>query len=395
MKDLDFEELDRAVNSVLGVDTKKPAEDIAPSLQDQGESPAPTVVEELKTPATPSQKPLIQKRSSGQFMEFKHASSSVRPPAKPPVSRTGTTIQSTTASVDTAPIVTAPVSASPEPTLAPAPTPEQPDVTEDYIMYGADDSQDTGDLDMISSELSELDAVMLQDTEKPLDTPFVGSASVEKRPLGAFALTETDESLLNDKAQAEQAASEEPQTLADVNEDLQKAMHAALNGETEDLTASVEETEPSPELDQEAAPEELKPDVQEVEPQDSGLTKVESDEPASKNSFGQQSDFSDQKPPSENETLPEELQSDVMAVESQIVSPGTSTPYVGTGSITPQYKEVPQKQSEEITPVFEVEPIKPVEKKKSRAPMVIIIILLLLIAAGAALYFFDPIGLFI
>jgi hypothetical protein len=92
----------------------------------------------------------------------------------------------------------------------------------------------------------------------------------------------------------------------------------------------------------------------------------------------------------DTEVTPEELQNDIVAIESRDVEPASTFP-VGGGSITQQYAEKITKQSDETTPVFDVEPLKVPQKKSHTARTIVISILLMLlgVGAGVALYYFD------
>jgi hypothetical protein len=188
MKDLDFDELDRAVNSLISggqpsVATPEPVLNVPTTLVSNDAPSQPPVA-----PA-PSQ-PLAARRSSGRFMDVVHPSSDMRSSAPvavvAPVSRIAPTIAPVaTPSVSTPVPVepTTPKSEYPDPIdfqgfnpgVAPTPTPEVAPVA-----HEDEDSDITKIADDITASLG-------KDTTTPLESPFIADAKVEKRPLGAFS----------------------------------------------------------------------------------------------------------------------------------------------------------------------------------------------------------------
>lgn len=158
MKDIDFDELDRAVNSLIGPDTNTPTTTTSPATPT---APAPNA-------AAPTAPPLAERRSSGRFMDVVHPSSDMRTSAVPPrpVSREAVTI------------------ATPAPSTTPdAPTVDTKPATAwpDPIDFHAEKSEPT------SAPSSEPTAPAPSEMTSPLESPFLSDAKVEKRPLGAFS----------------------------------------------------------------------------------------------------------------------------------------------------------------------------------------------------------------
>ena len=98
MKDLDFDELDRAVNSAINPQPAAPAEPVAeppapetePAVEPVTEPPAPTPVVSSPSPAA--------RRSSGRFMDVVHPSSDMRAKAnETPVTEAPKTVEKTSA----------------------------------------------------------------------------------------------------------------------------------------------------------------------------------------------------------------------------------------------------------------------------------------------------------
>ncbi len=374
MKDIDFDELDRAVGSVLGAQNSAPAEESSEVAVSEPAT-SPTITEEETT-----QKTFVQKRATGRFMDVVHPSSDMKLQNKPSVSRQGVSVEpvspQATEEAPEAPVESAPIEEPaydiPDPLTFQAAPQEEPEEVEasaaapaiapvtpvetDMPSMEADETDSQDALDQAASELAELDSVLPDATEpKPLDTPFVSAADVEKRPLGAFSATETDASLLSDEARShleaadanEPAAAEPP-----VDEEMKRAMDAALAGHDKD------------EAPTDALASDTHESAEAADPEAEAQTSPEAD------------------------VMPEELHEDVVAVESQEVEPAS---VIGTGSIPQQYTEKATAQSEEIAPVFDTTPIQQTAPKHSVWPTVLLILVFILLGAGIgfAVYYFD------
>ena len=247
MTELDFDELDKAVNSLMGdVDTSKrnpglddPEDNVVTlTMQDKpvdvstpampaAAAPASDVVE-AAAPAAPVA-PLAVKRR-GQFMDMVHPSSDMKSPFAP-VNRQGTTLQPTTAIVTpeapiaapepqldttnvpslamemestgtgTPPAATMPVepeASVDEPVKNEWPDPidmAQPAVSQEpEATTSSEDAETTNESDVSApdfpadnqeeSEQPGTDAQPVVDEVEPLSSPFIPDAKVEKRPLG-------------------------------------------------------------------------------------------------------------------------------------------------------------------------------------------------------------------
>ncbi len=171
MADIDFDELDKAVNNLMAnVDTSKRNESVddpedtvvmldsavAPeqSAKDQtpsaAESQPEPAVDPMPTPVATS--PALAVKRRGQFMDVMHPSSDMKA-AKPSVKREGVTLAPTTDVVAPAPVATTPV-----------PTEESPAQTADAPELASDNDMATN--------------------QAPLTSPFLPDAKPEKRPLG-------------------------------------------------------------------------------------------------------------------------------------------------------------------------------------------------------------------
>ncbi|MDB5167228.1 MAG: hypothetical protein JWN26_373 [Candidatus Saccharibacteria bacterium] len=149
MKDIDFDELDRAVNSLINPDAVSTPSATTPATITE---PAPVP---LITP------PLAERRSTGRFMDVVHPSSDMR------------------GSVASRPVQSEPTKQStPDPVSEPEaePTTSWPDPIDQA--NAADTATEP------ASTPPETDT---DDANGPLESPFLADAKVEKRPLGAFS----------------------------------------------------------------------------------------------------------------------------------------------------------------------------------------------------------------
>lgn len=290
MKDIDFDELDRAVNSLINPDgTATPA--------DSNSSSASIPVVSLETPASPTP-PLAERRSSGRFMDVVHPSSDMRG--------------------SVAPRPTQPGSPQQQPVVQTEPQQESTISMSDPIDEGA-------------SALAEAEP---DDSNEPLESPFLADAKVEKRPLGAFSNEVHDSS---PSMSTPNPAITEP--------DLESlSLDSPIEVTTKSSNQPIDSGTP--------LPAELQTDVLSIEAnEDSVVTKAE--EPAS---------------------MPD------------------TTP-IGPTSITPQYTQQPSTGDKPAGNIFATEAYKKpqvVKGKKSGLFIILWIFLLLVVGAGigAAVYFF-------
>lgn len=195
MKDLDFDELDRAVNSLLG-ENNQPAPEANPVV----ELPSPdsvTAQAPMQTPSAPAApvvstpQNLVTRRSSGRFMDVVHPSSDMRGPTVPqrPATREALPVQ---------PQIN-PVVAQTEPVKTEVPTQSWPDPLDFQAQSNELAAQP------VNNEPQENDSDL-----SPLESPFIADAKVEKRPLGAFTDAEPLASsldLANQPQESQQPAS--------------------------------------------------------------------------------------------------------------------------------------------------------------------------------------------
>jgi hypothetical protein len=180
MKDIDFDELDRAVNSLISPGgTPAPADSTTPAPVASTSTPptAPT-----PPPATPtSTPPLAERRSSGRFMDVVHPSSDMRGSATVPPRPTSREAATITPPSSAESIPAAPADSAPETNTKTAAWPDPID------FHAA--SQEAPESTPVATPQPALPS---SEMTTPLETPFLSDAKVEKRPLGAFS-TDTPE----------------------------------------------------------------------------------------------------------------------------------------------------------------------------------------------------------
>ncbi|HEU4831033.1 MAG TPA: hypothetical protein VFS65_02590 [Candidatus Saccharimonadales bacterium] len=340
MTDIDFDELDRAVNSLTA---KTPSDDNSSVGEASSAPQTPPAPTPPSPPVNPSAPPLAARRSPGRFMDMVRPTSA-RPESAAPerVSRVGTTIGSSPApgvAPSSPEIINTPPPAAASPDTPPAPvTSEWPDPLDFHGFTSTDDSQDAedDDIDKISADIT--NSIATTDSDLP-DSPFITNAKVEKRPLGAFS---------NEPQQPESPAitaePTEPQTQP---------------------TPSPDDAEPAPQPQLEAP-----------------YIPTEADDV--------------------DTPLPAELQDDLLSIESSTATQESAADIavrdneqpIGPTSITQQYKEQPSSGEKASGAIYDTSSyhkalVKPA-KKKSGWMWVIWITLLLVVGAGAgaAVYYF-------
>lgn len=183
MNDIDFDELDRAVSSVItpnaSNDTPAP-QPAAPSVPAES-TPAPAT--------TPAPSPAAR-RSSGRFMDVVHPSSDMR-------TGTGST-------------QSRPLDVPSRPTATPTPAPAAPRSTESSSFQWPDPLDMMGDTSTPEEKQPEAPEEPTSDeSQTPMDSPFLSDAKVEKRPLGSpTPVKSLEESLAELTAETSAAADE-------------------------------------------------------------------------------------------------------------------------------------------------------------------------------------------
>lgn len=354
MQDIDFDEIDRAVNSITSThtDARMNTAPLPISLPQVVSSPgvdAPVEPETLP-PVTPS--PAVR-RSSGRFMDVVHPSSDMRPatndrpsaPFAPSLQREAVAKREEVADrpeptavsgaafhwpdpIDITPSEPTPVTA-PEPvaTIEPATVEPAAEVVEQLPIVA--EHRDEDDFEDEDEEAS------------PLESPFLIDTKVEKRPLGAFSGADADLPLLEDPIPFSTSAAPVAEVVPQ---------------------APVEVVELSHE-EHEETPHELHPDLLALE--------------------GHGLDQKETEPLLEATNLPDPTPT--IAVDDAPTGPT---------SITQQYTEKPASVSQPSGSIFDTEsyhqPLTHAPKKHSGILIVVWIIALILVGGGigAGVYFF-------
>jgi len=316
--DFDFDELDKAVTGAIGSDTETDeTSDVSFSsatIEDAPRTSEPAMVSSLPAPSEPPKVAPAARRSSGRFMDVVHPSSDMRSRTSPAVFEpTKPLVQSFTPPV--------------------AKIEEQPQAQ-------VSDVEDDADIDALSDSLN----AAVGEWSKPLESPFLADAKVEKRPLGGvgpeptFSLLEAPEDELKLEAPEEELLLEA--TLPDPIDFAAHAAAAELASEKED-TGSMAIFEEVPEEHSFEKPVERE----------------------------------------EKKTTPELAAPAVIKEEAP----------VGPTSITQQYIE--QANTTQVSgAIYDTEnyhkPLSPVAKKKSGAWTILWILLLVILGAGAGVAFY-------
>jgi hypothetical protein len=385
MKEFDFDELDRAVNSLM---TNVPKDSDTPN-GDEGKtvtipesvanssssvpvssisSPAPASSVKSSAPsATPvvnATRPSVATRRTGRFMDVVHPSVGIKPEVpKKTVSRQGATIAAPESASSTETSAAPDVAAKPQapPVSMPAPTSHQPPVKSDWPdpLDMANFNTD-GASKVESPDTKEIPDTPLMPVEEaaPLTSPFLPNTKVAKRPLGGAATADTD-AVLPDQGDGggkddltvndpdDQLPASPPEVQAPLPEELQQDLVAIESGAPKT---------PPPENDSATEEKEAIPGASEIE--------AETPEPEAVS-----------KP---KDTSP-----------SEAVAPVPSGPV----SIPQQYREEPSTGDKESGAIYDTDtyhqPLAHPAKKKSGWWLVMWIILILVVGAGAgaALFF--------
>lgn len=391
MKDIDFDELDRAVGSAIG--TAAPAEQVnaadmtataplttpasvvpapspavvAPSTLDDSKPDAEASTEQTDTPgAPPVVKPSVSPaRKRGQFLDMVHPSANMRKPAPPPTSMRKTIKPLTTIKQDDP---TAMPATGPAPVVNTSPSDSQAMGTAATANDSAPQDSawpDPIDLAPVAAHTPSIDHETATEEAgvEAAQTPFVSDAKVDKRPLGAFAADEAAEPAADDTA-VNSVHSSEPDLLGpEFTPELNSVEAAGVpqaEEESTGFTGGIPKGAISPEL---------------VETESTDT--VTTPEPAA---------------PVASEPTDQPAAPVVAAVEAVPTDVGTAQ------SIPQQYKTTDTPKQDESQPLFNNEeyhqPLLAEGKKKSKKVILIVLLLVVLLVIGGVLgYFAYTIGI--
>jgi hypothetical protein len=333
VKDLDFDELDKAVNSLMANGGKDSDVSQAPTVPPASSDSVPVSVVSSPTkapsPVIPSRSAPLAARRGGRFMDVVHPS--VNKEATPPVSRQAPTIQPTAPGSlppDTKePELETPKQALPQAQQVEPQTNDWPDPLE--LMADSTDK---------NAELDDKELAVTPSDELPLSSPFLPDTKVEKRPLGGAA-PEPNNALMVEDENAQ---------LPALPRDVEPVLPEELHGDIASIEADNSTTDPSRHAAQQSAAEEVHTKKEDFRPRLSESPKV------------------------------------VTVTEATVPS--------GPTSISQQYKEEPSSGDQHSGAIYDTDsyhqPLSHPMKKKSGWSWVFWILLILLIGAGsgAALY---------
>lgn len=270
MTELDFDELDKAVNSLMAEDGK-PADETTTSAvassssvdQTVAAAPAPNLTSSAPTESAVVPSPAVRRR--GQFMDVIHPSSNMRQ-APAQVSRAATDVTPPSVeeavSVDDTSVTEAPVDApvvTPKPADAQTVTPEVSPV-EDDITPASEAVPPAPDHSVETTDPTPAEEVA------PLTSPFLPDAKVDKRPLGSpVSLTDTPSEM------AETSIEE----TADTSDDAQEQSDAAVMPDPVPLPDELKEDVVAVEADEDKHTEAVEADIATASSEPAEMTSVE------------------------------------------------------------------------------------------------------------------------
>lgn len=377
-KDLDFDELDKAVNSLMGtVEDKEFVQksktlDINETLA-PNEAPAYRHLDEaakkIGNEAIDKQEqtvslneegadqitklpslPLSDKKAGGRFMDVVHPSSDMRtaliPPPPRKVSREGVAVAPAANNASE-------VLATTAGNLPPAEEPQPVELTED---------EPTPAIELPES-LPPLESDEPTSVE-PLISPFLPDAKVEKRPLGGVEPAPKTE---------EESKIEEPVAQKDVPD-----AESEEKIDTSDWTPLIQ-PEDTPVADA-TMPSQSELDEDEPKKKDDEFSKMDAMDEAAKNLT------------EVTEHIPEEFKNELLEVE-KVDTPAVSTSGVGVVSIPQQYQEKPSSGDQTNGAIYDTDhyhkPVAHQASQKSGWTWVLVVVVLIIVGAllGAGAYF--------
>lgn len=447
MKDIDFDELDKAVSSLLGEAEKEPTHEESSSISADVDTsnenidtkePIGTVGSQaaastdagstdVDSSSIASQANLVEKRSKGRFMDVVHPSSDMRNLQKPSVPRTAPDVLPAESNDDESSERSAiePDSAEGKFEFGAHTEPQTDESLDETATTSDDDRHNQPDpLDFHGFSDSEATSDENKNAEAPSGNDE--SESVDE----STSLEDTDEldhiagelagldSLLSSSEQ--EAPLETP--FVSTADSLEKRPLGAFSSSQADAPESSKlDEEQNTELpegdsleanlnDEETHGLDQSDDPQGIEkseePTMSSTVDTELDSAPSAPAVeptvvDQSTDETELQTVPEPDTTPEELREELVSIEAAEVTTANPVGALSTsGSIPQQYTTKSVPQHTEPTAVFDTDqyhqPLKHAPKKKSGIGIVILIIALIIAGAGggAAFYFFDPFHLF-
>ncbi len=193
MKDIDFDELDRAVNSVIQNTQSNGVSD-----SNLSDSSAPVIKNIDAKPSMPMHPSILARRSNGRFMDMVPLSASTRPTPTNPVrvTRQGLDIAPQNNNTNVAQSASEEPKASviTEPVIEEKPSNVWPDpIDNQNFSQGVElvsENNEDADIDQINADIEK---TLNPKNDDALETPFISGTKVEKRPLNALSPDLLDE----------------------------------------------------------------------------------------------------------------------------------------------------------------------------------------------------------
>lgn len=450
MKDIDFDELDKAVSSLLGEAEKEPTHEESSSISADVDTsnenidtkePIDTVGSQaaastdagstdVDSSSIASQANLVEKRSKGRFMDVVHPSSDMRNLQKPSVPRTAPDVlpaESDTEDENSDDNMITPNPGEGEFDFGVTTAPQTNESLDETTTTGGndDDKHNQPDpLDFHGFSNDETKPDEKEDAGAPLDAHDSESTTESTTPEGADELDHMASELAGLDSLLSSSEHEAPleTPFVSTTDSLEKRpLGAFSSSQADDPESSKLDEEQNSELpegdsleanlnDEEAHGLDQSDDPQSIEKSeepimsstvDTELDNAPSAPAVEPTVLNQPTDEAELQTVPEPDTTPEELREELVSIEAAEVT--TANP-VGalsaSGSIPQQYTTKPVSPHTEPTAVFDTDqyhqPLKHAPKKKSGVGIVILIIALIIAGAGggAAFYFFDPFHLF-
>ncbi|MBC7565001.1 hypothetical protein H7100_02085 [Candidatus Saccharibacteria bacterium] len=222
MQDIDFDEIDRAVNSVTSGDVQTTVSaHTAPDLSNEPAASVPNPVA-IETPTIPeAEAPAIatpaSRRSSGRFMDVVHPSSDMRPSASTSSRSAPSAPSFYRKEVAERPEI---ITARPEPATTQSgafhwPDPIDVSATAPVVVPSVDTPAFVVEMPAVTPETKDN---LEDEMSASLESPFLMGAKIEKRPLGAFSGADADLPLLEDPMPFSTNVATEPEIDPEVQE---------------------------------------------------------------------------------------------------------------------------------------------------------------------------------
>ena len=357
VKDIDFDELDRAVNSAISKNNIVNDESLTSTpvlTDDPTTNSTPTPQTTPAAPLMPSRQ-AISRPATGRFMDMVHSSNNMR------------------VSVPERPTLRTVLSPIPAPALTPVSTPSVISPLQNLTSDITKNDNSDVDIDRISDEIDQT----LNVTSDVQESPFLPGAKVEKRPLNAFTPQQN----------IDQEVLVEPIKVAPIDDMLngQDKIETPLPAELQSDLLSIEASEVA-KMDEAAIPDDFE-NEEPAEATDSDASQEIAEEATTESQYApiEQNDI-----PTKEEAI-DNITPDLTLESTSPIN--TQNPIVST-SIQQQYTELPDTNEKEIGSIYDTnsyhKAMAPLPKKKSGWMWIIWIALLMIVSVGAgvAVYFF-------